>query len=128
MIQADEKLINVQFEHLIWHNELQNFLIEIEIYDERIQSLLTLHHDDDELQKDLRTFRDKFHEIKANINNWKVAIGQHEYRIMEVSKLDGAIKLLTNSEHDEIRKKVQRLRKAMIKIKEKFHYFLLKHI
>ena len=127
MIQADEKLINVQFEHLIWHNELQNYLVEIEIYDERIRSLMTLHHDED-LQEELRTFRDKFHELKTNINSWKISIGQHEYRIMEVAKLNGAIKLLTNSEHDEIRKKVQRLRKSMIKIKEKFQYFLLKRI
>jgi hypothetical protein len=127
MIQADEKLINVQFEHLIWHNELQNYLIEIEIYDDRIQSLLALHQDDD-LQQELRTFRDKFHELKTNINHWKVSIGQHEYRIMEVAKLDGAIKLLTNSEHSEIRKKVQLLRKSMMKIKEKFQYFLLKRI
>lgn len=127
MVQSIEKLSNIHFEHLIWHNELQNYLVEIKIIDERIHSLLK-EKLSDETQEELRKFREKFHELKNHISNWKVAIGKHEYRILEVTKLNGAIRLISDSQHDDMRKKIQRLRKSMLKSKERFQYFLTKMI
>ena len=73
-------------------------------------------------------FREKFHELINHITNWKVTIGKHEYRILEVAKLNGAIRLITDSQHDDMREKMQRLRKSMFELKERFHYFLAKKI
>lgn len=124
MIQSAEKLSNIHFEHLIWHNELQNYLLEIQIYEDRIKALLQQHEGQKTIDELVR-FQEKFEELKNHINNWKVLIGKHEYRILEVAKLDGAISLISDTEHDEMRKKIQRLRKSMLKLKEHFQYFLL---
>jgi hypothetical protein len=127
MGKVDEMLSNVHFEHLIWHNELQNFLEEIVIYDQRIQMLLQQYTADD-MQSELREFRNEFHQILQDIREWKVTIGQHEMHILEVAKLNGAIKQLTNSQHEDMRDKMQQLRKTMLTLKEKFQYFLMKKI
>jgi hypothetical protein len=127
MGKVDEMLSNIHFEHLIWHNELQNFLEEIVIYDQRIQMLLQQYTADD-MQSELREFRNEFHQILQDIREWKVTIGQHEMHILEVAKLNGAIKQLTNSQHEDMRDKMQQLRKTMLTLKEKFQYFLMKKI
>lgn len=127
MGKVDEMLSNVHFEHLIWHNELQNFLEEIVIYDQRIQILLQ-QYTADNMQSELREFRNEFHQILQDIRQWKVTIGQHEMHIFELAKLNGAIKQLTNSQHEEMRDKMQQLRKIMLTLKEKFQYFLMKKI
>lgn len=127
MIPSAEKLSNVHFEHLIWHNELENYLLEIQIIDQRIGTLLK-ETNNEILTNELRKYREKFHEIQDEIRTGKVAIGNHEYRILEVAAMDGSIKLITDSQHDEIRKTVHRLRKTMMRQKDRFQYFLAKKI
>lgn len=126
MITSVKKLNNVHFEHLIWHNELQNYLEEIQIIDDRIKMLM--QEDSPEELNELREIRNQFHELRDQIRTSKVAIGEHEYRIMEVAALDGAIELITDSQHDDIRKKIKRLRKSMLRLKDRFHFFLAKGI
>ena len=101
MMQVTEKLANIQFEHLVWFNELQRYQEEIKVYLRRIKSLLTQY--DDDLTEQLEEFGRKFEELHQQIEGWQIKIGQHEVLMTEMAKLNGSFDQMTNSEHEKMR-------------------------
>ncbi|NND31172.1 MAG: hypothetical protein HKN76_01185 [Saprospiraceae bacterium] len=127
MIQTLEKLSNIHFEHLIWINELQHIREEVKIYLARIE-LLASQFADLKLNGELKDFKDEFNRILEQITEWQVTIGTHVFHIQELASLDGALTHMSNSQHEDIRDKMNFLRRSMITLKESFQYFLIHRI
>ena len=122
-MQVTERLANIQFEHLVWFNELQQYQEEIKVYLRRIKSLLTQY--DDDLTDQLEGFGRKFEELHQQIEGWQIKIGQHEVLISEMAKLNGSFDQMTNSEHEKMRNEIGQFRRSVIELKEAFQYLML---
>ena len=127
MIQTIERLSHIHFEHLVWTNELRSIKAEIDIYLKRLEVLLA-QHATTTLHDDLLEFQLNFELVRKHIDEWQVTIGNHEFHINELANLNGALTHMSNSEHDDIRHKMQTVRRSMLEIKEAFQYFLIERI
>ena len=127
MVSISEKIGHIHFEHMVWFNELQSYLEEIKVYLKRVQ-MLKSKYIDEELSKELETFRKRFESLSQQINVWQINIGKHEVNISELAKLDGALSQMTNSEHDKMRDQIKHLRRSMIELKEGFQFFMLERM
>ena len=124
MIQTIERLSNIHFEHLIWSNELQGMRAEIGIYLKRLDTLLA-QYSATPLVDDLVPFKHSFEEVLRDVDDWQITIGAHEFHITELANLNGALTQMSNSEHEDIRSKMYKVRRSILELKESFQYFLI---
>lgn len=115
-------LDSIQFDHTRWLNELVFAHKEIDIYQKRLEQLVTENTDtekDEELMEMFEHFENTNHQVTDIHNNIK----KHILANVQKVRGNGSLKAMVNSEHQETRKMMEDFRKKYVALKKTFHRF-----
>lgn len=120
MKSIQDKLINTQFEHALWFNELDFAFKEIKIYEDRILELIEAYTgklEESELGEVLLEFlaqKEAAEQIKDHIK-------EHLLSMAEKIHSNGELNAIVNTSHHKTKEDIALFRKEYGQLKEKIH-------
>ena len=124
MKQVFDQLEKIQFDHALWVNELTYANIEIELYQNRVISLLEENLGQKKEEK-LLTLFDNFEKKKELVNELKLNIRIHHVNNSKLVRSNGNLKKMVNFDHQKTEKEIENFRNGFKKLKEDFNHFLI---
>lgn len=122
MIQINEKLESVEFDHKLWMMELIAMQGEIELYIDRIERLSESTKDEDD-SRELADLLDAMNQEKQVTEKLLQDIKAHDADIKQVNHLGGEMSALTGHSHGCTRKAMGIARVDYADLQEKFHLY-----
>ena len=117
-----EQLDNIKFDHSRWLNELVFSAKEIKLYQKRILEMLDEFVDKEKMEE-LTAMFEKFDKQKKQAIGLQSKITKHVINNSRVTHSNGALKAMINSDHSQIRQKIETFRHQYANLKENFHRF-----
>ena len=124
MKQVFDQLEKIQFDHALWVNELTYAIIEIELYQNRVISLLEENLGQKVEEKLLALF-ENFEKKKELVNEIKLNIRIHHINNSKLVSSNGNIQKMVNIDHQKTEKEMEDFRNGLKKLKEDFNRFLI---
>jgi len=119
MKEVLEPLEKIHFDHILWLNQLTFALMEIELHEDRLISFLE-ENPEQELEDELQALYKKFEKKKAEVNELKLKIRMHVVNNNRLRQSNGALTMMTNSDHEQTKSKIDFFRQDFEKLKKDF--------
>jgi len=120
-----EKLANVRFENLKWKNEVNFYKKELVLYLERINDLRERQETADD-QNRLDDFIAQIRLFQTELGAISLFLKIYKQKISTMAKLNGALKQMTNGDHEINREQLTDFRTDYQDFKLRFQNFLKK--
>ena len=119
MKETLESLEKIHFDHTLWLNQLTFALMEIELHEDRLISFIK-ESSEPEIEDELQTLYKKFEEKKEEVNELKLKIRMHVINNNRLKKSNGALSMMTNSDHQQTKDSIDFFRQDFEKLKKDF--------